>query len=102
LIIHNKELYALKRVGKLTVNNPKRIEHAKNEKHTLLKMKGNPFVVKLERTFSDPSNLCYLLEYLPGNDLFWVLANEMHLKLGAAKDKSWVKFFAAEIIEVVD
>ena len=47
------------------------------EKSTLLK-----FIVHLEETFTDSEYMNFMLEYLPGQDLFWVMQNEMNLFLG--------------------
>lgn len=58
-------------------------------------------MVDLIETFTDNDSICYLMEYLPGNDLLWVLSNEMHLDLGKTKDKSWVKFYMAEVMYAI-
>ena len=33
------------------------------------------YIVKLEETFSDTKNVNYIFEYLPGQDLYWVMNN---------------------------
>ena len=45
LIIWKDKLTALKRICKESLDDDKRIEHAKNEKRMLLKAKENPFVI---------------------------------------------------------
>jgi hypothetical protein len=40
------------------------------------------FIVHLEATFTTPDSVNFVLEYLPGQDLFWMLQNEMNLFLG--------------------
>jgi hypothetical protein len=36
----------------------------------------------LLETFTDQDNINFVFEYLPGQDLFWILSNEHNLKLG--------------------
>jgi hypothetical protein len=63
----------------------------------------------LIETFADRINVNFVFEYLPGQDLFWVLQNEQHLKL-SKKPKSgqenprraWVSFYAVELLMAVD
>ena len=40
------------------------------------------FIVMLLETFVDHENINYVFEYLPGQDLFWILTNEHNLTLG--------------------
>jgi len=45
-----------------------------------------------------------VFEYLAGQDLFWVLSNEHNLQLGKAETggrKSWVTFYCAEILVIL-
>lgn len=72
------------------------------------------FIVMLLETFVDADNVNFVFEYLPGQDLFWVLSNEGNLNLGKkvkegeevkeskeSKEKSrraWVLFYCAEIL----
>jgi serine/threonine protein kinase len=87
-----KELRALKRINKFSIDNPKSIEHVKNEK-TVLKLLVNKdsrqqldFIVQLYETFTDEQSVCFLFEYLSGQDLFWVVQNEHNLFLGKTKN----------------
>ena len=68
----------------------------------LSKQTGTDFFVRLEETFADPQSINFLFEFMPGQDLFWVLQNEMNLKMGQAKSKEWVKFYAAEILVALE
>ena len=43
----NNDLFALKKVSKTSIDKQKRLDHAKNEKNTLLKLNSNKFVVQL-------------------------------------------------------
>lgn len=150
LIIHQKQLMALKIVPKTSIDKTKRIEHVKNEKDILKMLRKNTlceqqsvlrsgassrnnntragrrektqddsldrtqlnkdqskepldFIVRLEETFIDPENLNFVFEYLPGQDLFWVLSNEHNLNLGKEKPrKDWVLFYSAEILMALE
>jgi len=33
------------------------------------------YIVRIEETFSDIENINFIFEYLPGQDLYWVLQN---------------------------
>jgi serine/threonine protein kinase len=61
--------------------------------------------VKLAETFADPVNLNSIFEYLPGQDLHWVLNNEHNLKLSKKSGattrnprKKWVTFYVSELL----
>ena len=50
-------------------------------------------------TFLDEENVNFVFEYLPGQDLFWIQANEHNLKLGEnQKRRDWVGFYCSEIL----
>ena len=58
-------------------------------------------MVKLLETFTDNEHICFVFEYLAGQDLFWVLQNEHNLALGkteAGGRRNWVTFYCAEIL----
>jgi hypothetical protein len=78
LIIVSNELRALKRIAKLSLDNKKRTEHVQQEKNLLqlFAQDSHPaakFIVTLYETFSDQNYVCFVFEYLNGQDLFWVL-----------------------------
>jgi serine/threonine protein kinase len=73
-----RELRALKRISKHSLDNPKRIEHVKNEKAVLNMLKKYEnvqldFIVQFYESFTDTNNICFMFEYLSGQDLFWVV-----------------------------
>ena len=88
LIIYKGDLSALKVIPKKSIDKPKRIEHIQNEKkvlHLLQKpdsLEPLNFIVQLVETFTDRENVNFIFEYLPGQDLFWILQNEHNLALG--------------------
>ena len=53
----------------------------------------------LFETFVDEDNVNFVFEYLPGQDLYWVLINENNLQLGKQqRRRDWVLFYCAEIL----
>ncbi len=56
------------------------------------------YIVSLEETFADSKNVNYIFEFLPGQDLYWVINNQMHMKLGQDSKKHWVKFYGSQIL----
>lgn len=76
LIIYNKELCALKRIPKASIDKAKRIEHLKNEKkvNQILKTLGadeknkikSEFFCRMEETFVDNEAINFIFEYCPG------------------------------------
>ena len=143
LIIVNNELMALKRIRKMAIDKPKRIQHLKNEKNLLLMLKkiqsdmkvgkvtdlavyledskyeldnrtqdtsqrgsyliddsDSPplplnYIVHLENTFSDLENVNYVFEYLPGQDLYWVIKNQQNNYGTKDEKKNWIKFYSS-------
>lgn len=88
LVIYKNELCALKRIPKNSIDKAKRIEHLKNEKKVNLLLKQLPttdkareFFCRMEETFADADSINFIFEYCPGQDLFWVIQNELNLKM---------------------
>ena len=89
-----------------TNNRPSRQDNAESEQtdretqHPMFAGKEPlDFIVMLLETFVDADNVNFVFEYLPGQDLFWILSNEVNLNLGKDKSrKAWVLFYCAEIL----
>lgn len=56
------------------------------------------YIVRLEETFSDAENLNFILEFLPGRSLHWVIQNQRHMQLGKEDKSKWVKFYASQVL----
>ena len=68
------QLYALKKVSKTSIDNPKRVKHVYTERNILKSIAGkSDFIVKLKDTFTDESNVCFVFEFLGGTNLYQVL-----------------------------
>lgn len=70
------------------------VDHATQEKARL----KQDFFCRMEETFADQESVNFIFEFCPGQDLYWVIQNEMNLALGKQQQKDWVKFYAAEIL----
>jgi serine/threonine protein kinase len=111
LIIHEEKLLALKIIPKTSIDKSKRIEHVKNEKKLLIALRKDSesrepldFIVELYETFIDHDNINFVFEYLPGQDLHWILTNEHNLFLGKSgqKRKDWVCYYTSEILVALE
>ena len=58
--------------------------------------------MRLEETFSDHENVNFIFEYLPGQDLYWVIQNQMNMQLGKDGNRQWVKFYSAQLLCALD
>jgi len=70
----DQQLYALKKVAKSSIDNPKRVKHVYTERNILRDLAGkSEFLVKLIDTFTDELNVCFILEFLGGKNLYQVI-----------------------------
>ena len=81
----------------------KRIEHLKNEKkicHLLQEQAAVPeYFITLKETFTDKEAINFIFEFMPGQDLYQVIQNELNRKISQnGKRGDWTKFYAAEVL----
>uniref|UniRef100_A0A1A9WHS5 non-specific serine/threonine protein kinase n=1 Tax=Glossina brevipalpis TaxID=37001 RepID=A0A1A9WHS5_9MUSC len=88
----NNKLYAMKVLKKAAVRTKKLAEYIASERQILEIVDKSPFVVGLHYAFQTPYDLCLVLDYVSGGDLF------MHLCNAKRFSNANVKFYIAELV----
>eukprot|EP01114_Cavostelium_apophysatum_P016833 TRINITY_DN4866_c0_g1_i1.p1 TRINITY_DN4866_c0_g1~~TRINITY_DN4866_c0_g1_i1.p1 ORF type:complete len:575 (+),score=98.55 TRINITY_DN4866_c0_g1_i1:319-2043(+) len=83
--------FCMKILNKSRIVRLKQTEHTNNEKDVLLHL-SHPFVVRLFRTFQDAQNLFFLMEFVPGGELF------NYIRRAGRLPNEVAKICAAEIV----
>lgn len=87
--------YAVKSISKAKIIEKQNIESMKNEKK-ILSMISHPFLTKFYSTFQDDNNIYYLMDYIEGEELFYVLKRQKKFS------ESTAQFYLAEIFSVIE
>jgi serine/threonine protein kinase len=90
------ELYALKKIPKESMLRQRQVSHVWLERFVLATVGHHPNVVKMYYSFQDRTHLYFVMEYLPGGDLFSMFRRMQFLS------EEWARFYIAEIIVAID
>jgi len=70
------KIYAVKMLKKAEIIKSKQIDHIYSE-YTILSMLNHPFIVEMKGiSVTDPKFLDFILEYIPGGELFMILRTQ--------------------------
>lgn len=88
-------LYAMKTLRKKDVLKRNQVAHVKAERDILAEA-DNEWVVKLYYSFQDPENLYFVMDYIPGGDLMFLLQKEEIFS------EDWARFYISELVMALD
>lgn len=90
------KVFAVKMLKKSEIIRMKQVDHVFSE-YTILASIFHPFIVELKGVnFTDPSYLYFILEYIPGGEMFTLLRDKNSFPANQAK------FYAAHIVTIFD
>ncbi|KAI8078756.1 camp-dependent protein kinase 3 [Halteromyces radiatus] len=87
--------YAIKALRKQELVDKRQVQHANNER-VILRSVDHVFVVKLWDTFQDDNYVFFVMDYLPGGELFRLLRRNKKFSASAAR------FYATEVLLAID
>lgn len=88
------EFYALKVLKKSVIIETNEVTHTLTERRVMGRTR-HPFLISLRCSFQTPNNLCYVMEYANGGDLFY------HLSTSRFFTEDRTRFYAAEVVEAI-
>lgn len=91
----SKQFHAMKILDKQKIVKLKQVEHTLNEKK-ILQSTSFPFIVQLDYSFKDNSNLYMVLEFVTGGEMF------SHLRQAGKFSEPHSQFYASQIALVLE
>ncbi|TBU17471.1 Rho-associated coiled-coil domain-containing protein [Ordospora colligata] len=95
-LVRREKVYAMKRVAKELVLKQPHTALFMAEREVMVGSIGSEWLVSAHLTMQDDEYLYYLMDFVPGGDFMGLLSKEDVL------EESWVKFYAAEIVQALD
>lgn len=90
------KIYAIKMLKKAEIIRLKQVDHIYSE-YNILSMLNHPFIVELRGvTLTDPKYLYFVLEYVPGGELFTILRTQGNFPVEQAK------FYSSHIVTIFE
>ncbi|KAF5272341.1 hypothetical protein FQR65_LT17461 [Abscondita terminalis] len=89
--INTNEIYAIKILKKEIIIQQREVDHILTE-NNVLKSTNHPFLTSLKYSFQTNDNICFVMEYVNGGDLFF------HLNKEGSFNEERTKFYAAETL----
>ncbi|XP_951989.1 camp-dependent protein kinase, beta-catalytic subunit, putative [Theileria annulata] len=90
-----EKIVSLKILSKDKIIEKRQLEHVKNEKNILSSLK-HPFIVEYLGSFQDPLNLYFVLEFVPGGELFTYLRRMRNFPL------EYTRFYSSQVLLALD
>lgn len=92
----NNKVYVMKMLRKTEIIHQKQVDHVYSE-YNILSVINHPFIVELKGVnVTDPVYLYFILEYVPGGELFSLLRNNQFFPLSQAK------FYIAHVVTIFE
>lgn len=89
------KLYAIKVLKKNVIIETNEVDHTLAERRVLGKTR-HPFIISLKCSFQTEHNLCHVMEFANGGDLFY------HLKNARFFTEERSRYYGAEIVDAID
>ena len=92
----NNKVYVMKMLKKSEIIRQKQVDHVYSE-YMILSVLNHPFIVELKGVnVKDPVFLYFILEYVPGGELFSLLRNNVSFPINQAK------FYIAHVVTIFE
>lgn len=91
----NGKYYAIKAISKRDLISRRQVEHVHNEREVLSTV-SHPFLVKFWGTFQSERHVFFVMDYVPGGELFRFLRKQKKLT------EEQAKFYAAEVTLAIE
>mmetsp|Transcript_37046 Transcript_37046/g.59996 ORF Transcript_37046/g.59996 Transcript_37046/m.59996 type:complete len:816 (+) Transcript_37046:68-2515(+) len=92
-LLGTDKLFAMKTINKKKALEDKKVHRIMTERE-ILSIADHPFIITLEVAFQTTADVCFVMEYCRGGELFSMLQQQQHKSL----NESEAQFYAAEVL----